>query len=247
MTDMSGYNIFSSFYDELTFNIDYKKRAKYLLDCQNLLNRQFGYTLDLACGTGSLLLELDNLGVDCFGADSSLDMLSVATDKFYDNNKNIFLINQDMTSLCLPYYIDTCVSTLDSINHLVREEHVIKTFKNVYKYLNNDGAFIFDVNTIYKHQSVLSNNTITYDTDNIYLIWKNTLKDDNIVDIDLEFHFHTDEEIVEHESFSERAYEIDSILNWLSETGFKKTFVYEDMTFEKLKENSEKAMIIALK
>ena len=52
---MSGYSAFAAYYDSLTANIDYKKRAEYF----NEIIKKFKSTagnilLDLACGTGSI-------------------------------------------------------------------------------------------------------------------------------------------------------------------------------------------------
>ena len=52
---IKSYGVFAEFYDVLTANIDYKKRALYF---DELIKRhdgkQGGLLLDLACGTGSL-------------------------------------------------------------------------------------------------------------------------------------------------------------------------------------------------
>ena len=81
---MSGYQLFSQFYDNLTFNVDYSKRADYIQSVLSLYGHDWGLSLDLACGTGSLTVELKRRGVDIFGIDGSYDMLSQAMDKAYD-------------------------------------------------------------------------------------------------------------------------------------------------------------------
>ena len=51
---MSGYGKFAEVYDELTQNVEYKKRAKYLHTLLKRCNVPDGAcVLDLACGTGS--------------------------------------------------------------------------------------------------------------------------------------------------------------------------------------------------
>ena len=81
---MSGYQLFSQFYDNLTFNVDYSKRADYIQSVLSLYGHDWGLSLDLACGTGSLTVELKRRGVDIFGIDGSYDMLSVAMEKASD-------------------------------------------------------------------------------------------------------------------------------------------------------------------
>ena len=61
---MAGYDVFARYYDALTANVDYKGRAAYLKKLLEHLHHEPGIVLDLACGTGSLTLELYKLGMD---------------------------------------------------------------------------------------------------------------------------------------------------------------------------------------
>ena len=73
-----SYSTFAFYYDALTGNVDYRARADYLCRLLERLDHEPGITLDLACGTGSLTLELARRGLDVYGVDGSLEMLSVA-------------------------------------------------------------------------------------------------------------------------------------------------------------------------
>lgn len=242
---MSGYNVFSYFYDDLTFNVDYEKRVEYILRCFARLDHEFGLGLDLACGTGTITRILDKMGKNIFGLDGSTDMLSIAYNKALENGQNILYVNQNMQDFTLPYNVDTVICTLDAINHMTEISDVKKTFQNVYKFLNDGGVFLFDVNTIYKHDKVLCNNTFYYDVDSVSLVWKNKLRENHIVDIDLQFTYNDNE--TANESFSERAYDIDLLKDILKEIGFKIEKVYTDMTFLDLDDEAEKATIIVRK
>ena len=114
-----------------------------------------GLTLDLACGTGTLTLELCKRGVDIFGCDMSADMLTIAQQKAFEEDRDIMFIKQKMQNLKLFGNIDTCICTLDSINHLQSAKDVQKTFEKVSEYMNDSGMFVFDMNTVYKHKYIL--------------------------------------------------------------------------------------------
>lgn len=245
---MSGYGVFSQFYDGLTFNVDYQKRADYFEEICARFSHPAGIVLDLACGTGSLTLELKKRGYDIYGIDGSEDMLSKAMEKAYSEELSVLFLRQDMRSLDLYGTINTCVCTLDSINHLTEKEDVQKAFDSVSFFMEKDGLFIFDVNTVYKHRQILANNTFVYDTDEVFCVWQNSIKENNVVNIELNL-FESEGDIYYRttEEFSERAYSTEELTEMLEKAGFSVVEIYEDLSFDSLKENSDRAIFIARK
>ncbi|MBR1533096.1 MAG: class I SAM-dependent methyltransferase [Ruminococcus sp.] len=243
---MSGYHIFSQFYDNLTFNVDYEKRAEYLQSVLSLWGHDAGLTLDLACGTGSMTLALKEKGWDIFGVDASQEMLSVAMDKAYDKELSVLFLCQRMENLDLYGTIDTCISTLDSLNHITEKATLQAAFDKVALFMNPEGMFIFDVNTVYKHREILANNTFVYDTDEVYCVWQNSLKENNVINIDLDMFEKADGVYTRHtEHFKERAYEIGEIKEMLKKAGFETLAVYRDMTTEPIGEKDDRAIFVA--
>ncbi len=245
-----SYNTFAEFYDGLTENVEYKKRAEYIEKLIRSFGREAGTTLDLACGTGSLTLELYRRGFDIFGVDASADMLSVAQQKLDGENERILFICQKMQRLELASEIDTCICTLDSINHLTNPNDVRETFKRIAKYLVRGGIFIFDVNTVYKHREILKNNCFVFDTDDVFCSWQNELDEESsTVEITLDFFIPGEKGLYyrETEMFSERAYSDSDLGNWLCEAGFTLKAIYDDMTFEKPGEDCEREIFVAVK
>ena len=162
------YNNFALYYDSLTSNISYKKRAEYF---NQLIIKHMGNAnllLDLACGTGELSTEFNRLGYDVTGVDISEEMLSIALDKQYDNKTDILYLCQDMTKLDLYGTMDVAVCALDSLNHITENEKIQTIFDRLSLFITNDGLLIFDVNTLYKHEKILGNNTFVYDMENVY-------------------------------------------------------------------------------
>lgn len=246
---MASYSFFADYYDELTENVNYKMRADYIEKVVKHFNHDFGLTLDLACGTGSFTVELAKKGVDIFGADMSDSMLSYAQQKASEAGINILFLRQKMQSLDLYGGIDTCICTLDSINHLTDIKDVDKTFERVSFFMNKGGYFIFDVNTLYKHQFVLADNTFVYDTDNVFCVWQNTLgTDKSTVSISLDFF----EKIGNayrrsHESFKEKAYTHNELKALLEKHNFQIKGVFEELTFNEPRDMSQRNVYVAQK
>ena len=115
------------------------------------------------CGTGNICEAFAKLGYDMIGVDGSEDMLAEALDKKVASGTDIIYLCQKMQELDLYGTVDAAFCTLDSLNHLNGIEELQAVLNRVSLFLNPDGIFIFDCNTLYKHQQVLANNTFVYD------------------------------------------------------------------------------------
>lgn len=249
---MAGYGDFAYYYDALTENVDYESRCEYLsnLLAENGVGK--GILLDLACGTGTVSFLMSKKGYDVIGVDASEEMLSVAQEKKIHQQSDIMFLCQKMEELDLFGTINAAVCTLDSINHITEEDTVKKVFSKVSLFMEDKGLFVFDVNTPHKHRNILGNNTFVYDLDDVFCVWQNSTDENTLlteVNLDI-FEKDSDEEGVYYrysEDFCERGYELAEIEKWLSEYKFEVLGIYEEMTFDKVSENTERAVFVAKK
>ena len=248
---MASYGDFAYYYDMLTENVDYDKRCEYIcgLLAENGVGE--GILLDLACGTGTLSLMLAEKGYDVVGVDGSEEMLTQAQEKKMETGADVIFLCQRMEELDLFGTINAAVSTLDSINHVTDEETVKEIFRRVSLFMEDKGIFVFDVNTPYKHREVLGDNTFIYDLDEVYCVWQNSTDENLVTTISLDL-FEKDEEDEEtyyrySEEFSERAYDLDDIKVWLEECKFEVTAVYEEMTHDNVRADTQRAVFVARK
>ena len=246
---MSGYSVFARYYDELTANIDYVRRGEYFHEIiKKFKATKENILLDLACGTGSISEVMARLGYDVIGVDNSDEMLGMAIEKKFDSGLNIQYLCQDMRKLDMFGTVDVIICALDSINHLANLNDVRKVFEGAAFFCEMNGLFIFDVNTLYKHREILANNTFTYETDNVYCIWENTLNaETDEVRMNLEFFEREENGLYSRssESFSEKAYSEETIEKLLEESGFKVLAKYGDDTFEPPTETSQRIIYAA--
>lgn len=185
---MSGaYNKFAWFYDRLQKDVPYSDMAKLFDKLIKKYSSEKEVVLDLACGTGSLSMEMAKLGYDVIGVDLSQDMLNEALDKNFESGLNIRYLCQNMTKLELYAAADAVVCTLDSLNHLPNFEDVEKTIEKVSEYTYKGGVFIFDINTLYKHRNILENNAFNFDLEDLFCAWQNEINEDDSVNIYLDF------------------------------------------------------------
>ena len=246
-----SYNNLALVYDKLMEDIDYQAWANYLDQLISKYKAPGKELIDLGCGTGSISLKLAQKGYNVLGIDYSEEMLSQADQKFRENNIVIPLYHQDIRQFVMDRNVDIVISTFDTLNYILDEKDIERTFKNVFEVLKKDALFIFDINTPYKLKEILGDNIFTYNTEEINYIWENDFDDkENICQMCLTF-FILDQETGLYERFEEfheqKSYEIDYLIDILHKTGFKVLNVHGELNMEEPKEEDHKVFIIAKK
>ncbi len=243
---MAGYGTFSAFYDALTENVDYAGWATYLLGLFEQHGRKPRLLLDLACGTGALSAEFLERGVDIIGVDGSEDMLGEAVEKAAGYGERWMLLCQDMRALDLFGTVDGAVCMLDSLNHLTKTTDVKEVLRRLGLFIEKDGLFIFDVNTPYKHETVLGDTAFTYEEADFFCAWQNHyLPRTKEVDIELNFFVDEGEGYIRYtEYIRERAYTEKTLRRLLKETGFEVLAVYGERTREAPKAEEQRIVFV---
>ena len=243
---MSSYNVFAQFYDYLNQNVDYDAGSSFISGI--FKDNNVKSVIDLACGTGVMSKKLIEKGYFITGIDASVDMLTQAQINLCSYKDSYNLICAKMQDFSLDIKADGCICCLDSINHLTDENDVLKTFENVYSSLNGGGVFIFDVNSVYKHNHQLANRAYVFDEEDFFLSWDNELLDDNIVRIMLDFFVFNGESYDRYsEEFFERAYEKEDLYLMLNKAGFKEIKVFGGFDYSEPREDSERLFFVCKK
>lgn len=240
------YNVFSKFYDLLTKDVDYKSRTEYLCKLFERFDRMPTLLLDVGCGTGSFSLEFAKKGIDVIAADPSTDMLNIARKKAQDEGKDILFLNQSGQELDLYGTVDGAVCCLDTINHIVDKRTLQRFLNRVSLFLEPQRLFIFDVNTLYKQQKVLGDNTFVYETDDVYCVWQNYFdKSTKTTDIFLDFFAIENGSYNRYsEEFSERVYTQSDLKDMLKKAGLNVKAIYAENTFKKPTEKTQRIVFV---
>lgn len=138
------YTILAQVYDGMMSHVKYKRWAKYIhaiLKKENL----GGTLLDVGCGTGEFLSQMRRYHYQLSGCDASKDMVNVARKKLpglpihIDSLPSLKEIPENQ--------YDVIVCLYDTINYLLEESDLLKSFQSIYRKLKTPGIFIFDVVT----------------------------------------------------------------------------------------------------
>lgn len=146
--DSSQYKALAPIYDYLMNEIDYDEWSDFVDELIQTHHPEAQTLLELACGTGSHALSLEELETyDITATDLSAEMLEEAKAKATFRNSTITWKQADMLHLDMGTTYDVVVSLYDSINYMMNLDDVIKVMKNAKAHLNEDGVFIFDFTT----------------------------------------------------------------------------------------------------
>ena len=242
------YDCIADVYDLLMKDVDYITYAEYM---DNILNRysakKTGIILDVGCGTGSLTCALRDMGYSMIGAEPSQNMLNRALKK---GNANIQYINQGMEHLDLFGTVHAAVSFLDCINHITDMKRLQKGFDKVSLFLEQEGLFIFDLNTVYKFEKIYADNVYFDLSDDVSYTWVNRYSEKTgLCKMEITYFIKNNRgDYKRYDTFNmERAYTDQQILDVAKKSGFELLDMLDDLSFEKPKKNSQRKFMVFMK
>jgi len=247
--EAASYTMLARCYDGFTKNMDYKRRMEYLCALLSRSGVHPGDTiLDLACGTGPYACALLQRGYDVVGVDASPDMLQIAREKAEAlAPAPPLLVCQRLENLDLYGTAQAAICLTDSINHLTLPAQVRKFFRRLSLFLEPGAPFIFDVNTLYKHEHVLADNAFLYEDEGVFCAWQNhwdAQSRTTRIDLDIFVEGETGDYTRARESFSERAYTPEELTRWLEKAGFAVEHIYEELTEQPPSDTAERIFLI---
>lgn len=242
---MDAYTSFAEVYDMFMDNVPYEEWSRYLTELLKEYRIEEGVVCELGCGTGKMTRLLADAGYDMIGVDMSEDMLAIAS---MENPQQILYLCQDMRELELYGTVAAVVSVCDSMNYLLEEEDLLEVFQRVNEYLEPGGVFLFDLNTIYKYETLLGETTICENRPEGSFIWENYYdEEEQINEYDLTLFIQEKENLYRkfEETHYQRGYSMEKIRTLLEEAGMEFVTAYDACTKNPPRENSERIYIVA--
>jgi hypothetical protein len=245
---MEQYTNFAKVYDLFMDNVPYDKWVEQIKDILYKENIKDGLICDLGCGTGAITERLANLGYDMIGIDNSYDMLDVAMEKKYASGHDILYLCQDMREFELYGTVRAIISRCDSLNYIRELSELKEVFAWVNNYLDPNGIFIFDMNTEYKYQNILGDNTFAEVREQASFIWENTYDIDkriNEYDLNLFIKLEGDNYKKFEERHVQKAYTFDEILSAIDSSNMVLEKYLDADTYGDVSEKTERILFVA--
>lgn len=166
---MSEYSALAPFYDGL-FDPAYRAAlAREYCTALRALGLEKGEILDFGCGTGEMSAALLRAGASVTGIDPDPAMLAVAKERLGDR---VSLILGSAESIPQKRYASV-VSSLDVVNHITSPAELQKAFSAIRRAVRKGGAFLFDVNTRKKFESVYGDQAYVLESERAFCAWQN--------------------------------------------------------------------------
>ncbi len=245
---MGAYEKFAQVYDLFMDNIDYEEWANYITDHLKRYGIEDGLVLELGCGTGTMTGLLADRGYDMIGVDNSGEMLAEAMEKRMESGQDILYLQQDMQEFELYGTVRAIVSVCDSLNYITEREELLQVFRLVNNYLDPEGLFLFDMNTIHKYRDILGDTTIAENRDEGSFIWDNSYDPENGLNIyELAVFLPREDGLYEkaEEVHCQKAYSQEEIEELIREAGMELLEVYDAYTGRPAADDSERLFFIA--
>ncbi len=242
---MEAYTGFAQVYDTFMDNIPYDEWGDYLTSLLERYGVKDGLVLDMGCGTGAMTRYLNGRNYDMIGIDVSEEMLAVAREK---SSSEILYLLQDMRSFELYGTVGAVISICDSINYILDEDELCQMFRLVNNYLDPEGIFIFDLNTVYKYQEILGEQTIAEDREDCSFIWDNYYDEDEMInEYDLSIFVREKDDLFRRyqETHYQKAYPIETVKKLLEKSGMEVLAIYDAFTYNKPEPDSERVYFVA--
>ncbi len=245
---MEAYTGFAQVYDIFMDNIPYDEWGAYVADILERYGVRDGLVLDMGCGTGAMTRYLNRRHYDMIGIDNSEEMLAIAREKSGAEDAGILYLLQDMRSFELYGTVRAAVSICDSMNYILDEDGLSQVFALVNNYLDPGGLFIFDLNTVYKYQKILGEQTIAENREDCSFIWDNYYYEDEMInEYDLSIFVREKDALFRRfqEIHYQRAWPLETVRTLLEKSGLEVLAIYDAFTYNKPEPESERVYFVA--
>ena len=140
---MNALNLYSLIESELNFDDEISQLYETYLDIVEEL--KISSLLDIGCGQGNFLLEIQKQNIPCFGVDLSSSQIEIC------NNKGLDTKCMNISDIVEKY---TCATAIFDVLNYIEEKDLKDFLTSTYNLLQTDGYFIFDVNSLFGFEEV---------------------------------------------------------------------------------------------
>lgn len=231
---MKPYTDLAPLYDSLLRHVDYDYWYRYLRSLMLHYIERPGLILELGCGTGKFGAKFSRDDFAIFGMDRSIEMLRVARSRAHGNFQ---IICGDITRFHLSRKFDFIFAVHDTMNYLVRESDVRKTFRSVRGIMHAGSVFMFDITTEHNIRANFHRKVMRHRMKETEVRWSNEYDEDSKL-IRSRLRFLRPDGSSSEEEHVQRIYSIDEMKNLLKKERLEILDIFSDYSFSPVRNDT---------
>lgn len=142
------YSVLAEIYDAVMHDVDYEAWSDYIDEIIMRHHHEARDILELACGTGTMALSMEELGYyNVTATDLSPEMIKKAREKGAKAESNVKFQTLNFLDINLEKKFDAVYMVFDSLNYLHSKEEIKTLHEQVYNVLKPNGIFVYDFTT----------------------------------------------------------------------------------------------------
>ena len=236
------YGRLADIYDFVMRHVDYRAWADYVERAFARHGLSPVRVLDLACGTGTMALELSRRGYEATGADGSEAMLAVARRKARAEGRSISFHAADLRRVEGLSGFDAVLCLYDSMNYMMSTSEMAQALRQIRPLVRPGGAFVFDVCT--------EANSLRYFRDMTereagegFAYVRHSFYREGVQTNDFTIRFQAAQEEV-REVHQQRIYPLRTVLDLIAASEFEMLGAYDGFTFITASEESDRVHFV---
>lgn len=154
-----GLNLYAKIEQYLDFDEEVSKLHSEFLSI--IFDKKLDNILDIGCGQGSFVKNLNDNSIDAFGIDLSDEQIRIA--------KKNGVKNVSCTPLNKVEKKYSCATAIFDVINYIPKDHIKIFFDEVSLVLEKDGYFIFDINSLFGFEEV-AQGTLSIDLDDKFIV-----------------------------------------------------------------------------
>jgi len=143
-----SYSVLAEIYDAVMKDVDYEVWTDYIDEIIMMHHHEARDVLELACGTGTMALSMEELGYyNITATDLSPEMIEKAKKKARKAESDVHFQTLDFLNIDLDKTFDAVFMVFDSLNYLHSKDELLTLHEQVYNVLRPNGIFVYDFTT----------------------------------------------------------------------------------------------------
>jgi ubiquinone/menaquinone biosynthesis C-methylase UbiE len=236
--EVTSFTEIAEFYDDLMKPVPYRMWSSYYLLLLSMQGQKPKSVLDACCGTGTLTHMLTHEGLEVEGFDLSEPMIRQARLKAERRKMPLRFEVANACTVDMGRQYDAALCFFDSFNNITDPQDLLKAFQRIAAHLPSGGSFIFDLNLAYAFEQKMFNQQDMSKSSKVRYRWRGDYNPRTfIIQVNMQF-WVGDQEFTE--THTQRAYEIEEVVDLLDEAGFRDIRVFESYTLNPPREKSDR-------